>query len=100
MKKRWALLGIVAMILIIGVAGINYKMYKEQEAKEVNVNNIFPKAKETIANMDGDIAVISNPSSMLVLVNKNRRLPDGYRPPDLVVPKVRYSSEGDQEKKR
>lgn len=100
MKKRWALLGIVAMILIIGVAGINYKMYKEQEAKEVNVNNIFPKAKETIANMDGDIAVISNPSSMLVLVNKNRRLPDGYRPPDLVVPKVRYSSEGDQEKKK
>lgn len=88
------------MILIIGVAGINYKMYKEQEAKEVNVNNIFPKAKETIANMDGDIAVISNPSSMLVLVNKNRRLPDGYRPPDLVVPKVRYSSEGDQEKKK
>ena len=63
MKKRWALLGIVAMILIIGVAGINYKMYKEQEAKEVNVSNIFPKAKETIANMDGDIAVISNPSS-------------------------------------
>ncbi|PFK03844.1 D-alanyl-D-alanine carboxypeptidase [Bacillus cereus] len=100
MKKRWALLGIGAMILIVGVAGINYKMYKDQEAREVNVNNIFPKATETIANMDGDIAVISNPNSMLVLVNKNRRLPDGYRPPDLVIPKVRYSSEGDQEKKK
>ncbi len=66
----------------------------------MNVNNIFPKAKETIANMDGDIAVISNPNSMLVLVNKSRRLPDGYRPPDLVIPKVRYSSEGDQEKEK
>ena len=45
-------------------------MYKDKQAREVNVNNIFPKAKETIANMDGDIAVISNPNSMLVLVNK------------------------------
>ena len=87
------------MILIVGVAGINYKMYKDKQAREVNVNNIFPKAKETIANMDGDIAVISNPNSMLVLVNKNRRLPDGYKPPDLVIPKVRYSSEGDRKEK-
>lgn len=62
-------------------------MYKDKQAREVNVNNIFPKAKETIANMDGDIAVISNPNSMLVLVNKSRRLPDGYRPPDLVIRK-------------
>ncbi|OSM13980.1 D-alanyl-D-alanine carboxypeptidase [Bacillus toyonensis] len=100
MKKRWTLLGIVAAILIVGVAGINYKMYKDKQAQEVNVNNIFPKAKETIANMDGDIAVISNPNSILVLVNKSRRLPDGYRPLDLVIPKVRYSSEGDQEKKK
>jgi D-alanyl-D-alanine carboxypeptidase len=100
MKKRWALLGIVAAIIIIGVAGINYKMYKDKQAREVSVNSIFPKAKETIANMDGDIAVISNPNSMLVLVNKSRRLPDGYKPPDLVIPKVRYSSEGDQEKKK
>lgn len=74
-------------------------MYKDKQAREVNVNNIFPKAKETIANMDGDIAVISNPNSMLVLVNKSRRLPDGYKPPDLVIPKVRYSSEGDRKEK-
>ncbi len=100
MKKRWALLGIVAAIIIIGVAGINYKMYKDKQAREVSVNSTFPKAKETIANMDGDIAVINNPNSMLVLVNKSRRLPDGYRPPDLVIPKVRYSSEGDREKKK
>ena len=75
-------------------------MYKDKQAREVSVSSIFPKAKETIANMDGDIAVINNPNSMLVLVNKSRRLPDGYRPPDLVIPKVRYSSEGDQEKKK
>ncbi|MEC2485953.1 D-alanyl-D-alanine carboxypeptidase family protein, partial [Bacillus cereus] len=38
MKKRWALLGIVAAIIIIGVAGINYKMYKDKQAREVSVN--------------------------------------------------------------
>ena len=64
-------------IIIVGVAGINYKMYKDKQAREVSVNSIFPKAKETIANMDGDIAVINNPNSMLVLVNKSRRLPMG-----------------------
>ena len=74
-------------------------MYKDKQAREVSVNSIFPKAKETIANMDGDIAVINNPNSMLVLVNKSRRLPDGYRPPDLVIPKVRYSSEVSKRKK-
>ncbi|MEC2513800.1 D-alanyl-D-alanine carboxypeptidase family protein, partial [Bacillus cereus] len=100
MKKRWALLGIVAAIIIIGVAGINYKMYKDKQAREVSVNSIFPKAKETIANMDGDIAVINNPNSILVLVNKSMRLPVGYRPPALVFPKVRYSSEGEQEQKK
>ena len=26
-------------------SGINYKMYKDKQAREVNVNNIFPKAK-------------------------------------------------------
>ena len=45
-------------------------MYKDKQAREVSVNSIFPKAKETIANMDGDIAVINNPNSMLVLVIK------------------------------
>ncbi|KFN02685.1 D-alanyl-D-alanine carboxypeptidase family protein [Bacillus clarus] len=100
MKKRWTLLGIVVAALIIGVAGMNYKLYKDKQAQEVNTGTIFPKAKETVASMEGDIAVVNNPNSTLVLVNKSRRLPDGYKPQDLVIPKVRYSSEGDQEKKK
>ena len=36
------------MILIVGVAGINYKMYKDKQAREVNVNNIFRKRKKRL----------------------------------------------------
>ncbi|WP_426980816.1 M15 family metallopeptidase [Bacillus pseudomycoides] len=100
MKKRWTLLGVVVVVIIIGVASINYKMYKDKQAQEVNSSVVFPKAQETIAKMEGDLAVVNNPDSVLVLVNKSRRLPDRYKPQDLVIPKVRYSSEGDQEKKR
>lgn len=87
-------------MIIIGVAGINYKMYKDKRAQEVNGSAVFPKAQDTIAKMEGDLAVVNNPDSVLVLVNKSRRLPDRYKPQDLVIPRVRYSSEGDQEKKR
>ncbi|WP_459501155.1 M15 family metallopeptidase [Bacillus sp. C1] len=100
MKKRWTLLSVVVVAMIIGVASMNYKMYNEKQAQEVNRSVTFPQAQETIAKMEEDLAVVNNPDSVLVLVNKNRRLPDRYKPQDLVIPKVRYSSEGDQEKKK
>ncbi|MEH7458153.1 M15 family metallopeptidase [Bacillus sp. JJ1127] len=100
MKKRWALLSVVVVVVVIVVAGMNYKMYKDKQAQEVNASVAFPKEQETITKMEGDIAVVNNPDSILVLVNKNRRLPDRYKPQDLVIPKVRYSNEGDQEKKK
>ncbi|PFK40692.1 D-alanyl-D-alanine carboxypeptidase [Bacillus cereus] len=100
MKKRWKLMVFVVVAIIIGVAGINYKMYKDKQAQEVNSSVAFPKVQETIAKIEGDLAVVNNPDSVLVLVNKSRRLPDHYKPQDLVIPKVRYSSEGDQEKKK
>jgi zinc D-Ala-D-Ala carboxypeptidase len=34
--------------------------------------------------------VVTDPTSILVLVNKTHRLPDGYRPPDLVEPNVPF----------
>lgn len=100
MKKRWALLSVVVVVVVIVVAGMNYKMYKDKQVQEVNASVAFPKEQETITKMEGDIAVVNNPDSILVLVNKNRRLPDRYKPQDLVIPKVRYSNEGDQEKKK
>ncbi|MDC3417296.1 M15 family metallopeptidase [Aquibacillus salsiterrae] len=46
------------------------------------------------------ILVVDNPTSVEVLVNKQRKLPDGYSPKDLVVPNVPfYFSEDDPKKK-
>ncbi|WP_306470828.1 M15 family metallopeptidase [Ectobacillus ponti] len=58
----------------------------------------FPSYEETIASPDGPVYIVNNPDSLLVLVNKERRLPDFYIPEDLRIPKVRFSFDGDQEK--
>lgn len=53
--------------------------------------------QSTIQKMNGKM-VITNPESMTVIVNKKRSLPDGYIPPDLVVPNVAFSYDGVLEK--
>ncbi|WP_313732057.1 D-alanyl-D-alanine carboxypeptidase family protein [Cohnella nanjingensis] len=50
-------------------------------------------------NKDG-LAVVTNTSSMYVLVNKKRNLPSTYKPADLVVPDVAFSFSGDSPKKQ
>ncbi len=46
------------------------------------------------------LVVVDNPESLEVLVNKQRKLPDGYQPENLVVPDVPFSFEEDAEKKQ
>ncbi|MFS0722873.1 D-alanyl-D-alanine carboxypeptidase family protein [Paenibacillus sp. 1P07SE] len=53
----------------------------------------------TAEERDGQL-IITNVTSMLVLVNKERRLPSDYTPPDLVVPDVPFSFSGDHPKKQ
>ncbi len=43
-------------------------------------------------------SVVTNPESNLVLVNKHRKLPDGYIPEDLTRPNVPFTSPKDKEK--
>lgn len=50
-------------------------------------------------NKDG-LAVVTNASSIYVLVNKQRNLPSSYVPEDLVVPDVPFSFAGDSPKKQ
>lgn len=50
-------------------------------------------------NADG-LAVITNASSLYVLVNKKRNLPSTYIPQDLVIPNVGFSFSGDSPKKK
>lgn len=53
--------------------------------------------QSTIKKTNGKM-VITDPESMTVIVNKKRSLPDGYIPPDLVVPDVAFSYDGVLEK--
>lgn len=50
-------------------------------------------------NKDG-MAVVTNTSSIFVLVNKKRNLPSDYSPKDLVIPDVPFSFSGDSPKKQ
>ncbi|WP_276354112.1 M15 family metallopeptidase [Cohnella caldifontis] len=49
---------------------------------------------------EDDLAVITNASSLYVLVNKKRNLPSDYVPRDLTVPDVPFSFSGDSDKKK
>lgn len=42
--------------------------------------------------------MVTNPKSNLVLINKHRKLPDGYIPEDLTRPNVPFISPKDKEK--
>ena len=59
----------------------------EEEAEEETDMHIAEVEAET------GLHVVDNPESMLVYVNKKRKLPDGYEPNDLVVPDVRHRYE-------
>ncbi|MGV3487218.1 MAG: D-alanyl-D-alanine carboxypeptidase family protein [Tuberibacillus sp.] len=49
-----------------------------------------PPKQDNNGGDDTPDQVVTNPTSTLVLVNKTHKLPDGYRPPDLVEPKVPF----------
>lgn len=55
------------------------------------------EAIQTVLQYDENgLVIVPNPKSIEVIVNKERRLPDGYEPPDLVEPNVDfYAGEGD-----
>ncbi|MDT9724733.1 D-alanyl-D-alanine carboxypeptidase family protein [Xylanibacillus composti] len=58
------------------------------------------KLSETAIQGDDGFLIVTNPTAFDVVVNKQRRLPDGYYPDDLVVPNVPFSFSGESEKKK
>lgn len=64
----------------------------QNKADSVNENNQETNAAGT--------KVVDNPTDPLVLVNKQHALPDGYIPPDLEFPEVRFPFTEDVPKKQ
>ncbi len=55
--------------------------------------------KNTVYINDEGSKVVTNPNDILVLVNKERSLASDYKPDDLVIPNVKFSFEGEDQKK-
>ncbi|MCJ8011873.1 M15 family metallopeptidase [Paenibacillus sp. KQZ6P-2] len=67
-------------------------------ADPVMVKRSESSLQTTIKEVDGK-EVVTNPEAMTVIVNKQRSLPDGYEPTDLVEPNVPFSFDGPNEKR-
>jgi LAS superfamily LD-carboxypeptidase LdcB len=71
---------------------------QKEKTPETKGNTITNKAGEGTSGTENQnqttnpnaIQVVSNPTSVTVLVNKTHKLPDGYIPPDLVYPNVKF----------
>ncbi|UOF90260.1 M15 family metallopeptidase [Fodinisporobacter ferrooxydans] len=66
----------------------------------INGGTAAPKANMNTAKPNfnpAKIQVVSNPESILVLVNKYNALPDNYVPPDLVTPNIPFLYQGNPE---
>ncbi|PHF95426.1 M15 family metallopeptidase [Bacillus wiedmannii] len=102
---------ISATTIVIGITSFAYFCSKsplQNEAKAVESQQhsnhqkeeipAFPKADHTAKKLENNFSVVTNPESNLVLVNKHRKLPDGYTPEDLTRPNVPFTSPKDKEK--
>ncbi|MEC0183617.1 M15 family metallopeptidase [Paenibacillus peoriae] len=56
-------------------------------------------ALQTTVKEEGGTAIVTNATSDTVVVNKQRSLPEGYTPDDLVEPQVLFSFDGPHEKR-
>lgn len=56
--------------------------------------------KDTTYTNDEGMTMVKNTDDILVLVNKNRNLPEDYKPEDLVIPNVRFPFKEFDEKKQ
>lgn len=105
-RSRWGALALGAalaagLLSACGAAGANEKPGQEaqpqpsgQQENGESTKAPSPFAADSIEatiEQKGGKNVVTNPTSIRVVVNKNRYLPDGYEPSDLVVPNVPFS---------
>jgi D-alanyl-D-alanine carboxypeptidase len=95
---------IICIFLLSTVAGCSVKNYFAQS--DENFLSQSDKNKSTSAKSSNhsrqkeNIQVVANPDSIPVLVNKQNKLPDGYKPKDLVVPNIPFIFDNQSSSKR
>jgi zinc D-Ala-D-Ala carboxypeptidase len=63
---------------------------QKEKARETKGNTVTNDKKQDKTTNPNAIQVVSDPTSVTVLVNKTHKLPDGYIPPHLVYPNVKF----------
>lgn len=80
----------------LGPRGKKLKEYQEKPAIE---DKLEKKTKKLGAQLREGEEVLAHPDNILVLVNKDRALPEDYEPGDLVVPDINFLFEEESPKK-
>ncbi|MEI3613066.1 D-alanyl-D-alanine carboxypeptidase family protein [Pseudogracilibacillus sp. SO30301A] len=94
----WAITDIQLQHDNLLVSGIYNQEVKEVIEQEKAVSVASKLAEPTAP--DEFVEIVENPYEILVLVNKNYALPNGFDPEDLVVPDVRFPFSEDDPKKQ
>lgn len=107
-NKALVFAGIAANVITTAIVAVYFYLpyqSKDEEQIKVPMNQtgeqleqpIVPLPKIENKDADGNV-IIDDPYDLLVIANKKRKLPDGFKPNDLVVPKVSFSYQGVEEK--
>ncbi|KGP90012.1 peptidase M15 [Pontibacillus chungwhensis BH030062] len=70
---------------------------EDSDSEEQSMNQEDSNQEES---SESSAKVVDNPTSIEVVVNKQRKLPDGYTPPDLTVPQVPFYFDEFHQKKQ
>lgn len=93
-SKRNLIWFLILIVVLIGLALFIKLNLKNEEPKKNNLQTEenkaphFPNYEESAVEAEDGLLEVTNEESNLVLVNKYRKLPDGYEPADLTYPIV------------
>ncbi|GAA0440081.1 hypothetical protein GCM10008983_16300 [Lentibacillus halophilus] len=111
-NTAWAIKDFQAQIETLNVDGVygpntRDRLLQAVEGKlTINPGNGISQDSESHSDkqerddQEKNYTIVSNPSDILVLVNKNHRLPNDYIPNQLVIPNVRFPFDADLPKKQ
>lgn len=100
-RKYVTCVGLLALLTVAGCADTEQDR-GNTEINENDGNESRLTIDETYLNefieVDG-VSTLANPENIAANVNPEHRLPDGYEPPDLVAPDIRFSFDDDVDKR-
>ena len=88
------------MIVLCEITPNDFKLSDEEPKSSTIMEISFPNENESISSYEEKIAVINNPDSPKLLVNKTRKLPNDFSPRQLIIPDVRFPFDEYHEKKQ